>query len=452
MTNTSPGSAGDPSFFTEKLTRRQNMTKRLLLAMAATTAVALAAVAWQYRAPAETPLELSPGNPPLAVTTLVAQPVESYTRQRNYTGIVREARRSELSFQRAGEVVEVVVDEGAEIDAGQVLARLDERHVRARRAQLTAQVKEAQAVLAELLAGPRQETIAAKRAELRALESQAAVLAKQLARREQLVQAASVSREEYETFLFQHRAAQARADVARRQLEELLAGTRDEQIAAQRARLAQLDAQLTDVAHDLEDTKLTAPFAGRVAGRRIDEGTVVAAGAPVLEVIDDRQLESWVGLPTAAAAVLEVGDEYPLTVDGKAVAARVHSLAPDVDRTTRTRNVILRLNAAATDVLPGQVVRLAVREEVKQSGYWVPTTALVHGVRGLWSLFVVETTEGAEVIARRDVELLDTVGAGSFVRGTLQPGDRIVASGTHRVVIGQRVTTEAEKLAQELYK
>jgi tRNA-guanine family transglycosylase len=39
------------------------------------------------------------------------------------------------------------------------------------------------------------------------------------------VKNASVSREEYETFLYDYRAAKARADVARRQLEEMLAGT-----------------------------------------------------------------------------------------------------------------------------------------------------------------------------------------------------------------------------------
>jgi len=53
------------------------------------------------------------------------------------------------------------------------------------------------------------------------------------------------------------------------------------------------------------------------------------------------------------------------------------------------------------------------------------------------------------VIARRDVELLDTVGTDSFVRGTLQSGDAIVASGTHRVVVGQRVTTQSEVLARK---
>ena len=90
---------------------------------------------------------------------------------------------------------------------------------------------------------------------------------------------------------------------------------------------------------------------------------------------------------------------------------------------------------------------MSVNETVDQSGYWVPTTSLTRGKRGLWSVFVVEDLQQREAIARRDVELLDTVGTQSFVRGTLQTGDRIVASGTHRVVVGHHVTTANKRIA-----
>ena len=52
------------------------------------------------------------------------------------------------------------------------------------------------------------------------------------------------------------------------------------------------------------------------------------------------------------------------------------------------------------------------------------------------------------IVGRCDVEVLDTVGGDSFVRGTLQPGDQIVASGTQRIVLGQRVIVQNESLAQ----
>ena len=439
----------EDSFFAQKLTKRQNVTKRIFKLAAGLIVLAVIAVAVQTSRTATSAVALPTTEAKiLPVTTLTVQRVDSYARQRAYTGLLRESRRSQLSFQRGGELLELLVDEGQPVVAGQTLGRLDARHIRAQRAQVEAQVAEAKAVLDELLAGPRQETIAAKQAELRAQLSQSQVLEKQLARRKQLVRTTSVSREEFETYLHDYEAAVARQDVVQRQLDELLAGTRKEKIAAQRARLAQLDAQLTDIVHDLEDTQLVAPFAGRVAKRFVDEGTVIAAGSPVLEIIDDTQLEAWVGLPPAAANALQVGEQRELLISGEPMEATVQSLAPDVQQATRTRNVILRLHTDEQTALPGQVVRLTIDEKVSDTGYWVPTTALTRGARGLWSLYVVEN----DIVTRRDIELLDTVGTESFVRGTLQSGDQIVASGAHRVVVGQRVKIQFDRLAENVQR
>ena len=67
------------------------------------------------------------------------------------------------------------------------------------------------------------------------------------------------------------------------------------------------------------------------------------------------------------------------------------------------------------------------------------------GERGLWSAYVVTlpaspSAQGAgSRVARRDVEVLHTEGDRVLVRGMLQPGDRVIASGTHRIVPGQVV-------------
>ena len=437
----------ESNFFAQKMTRRQNLTKRILalLALGAIAAVVFTAQkGWSTSSPVAAGSVVGATNQPLPVVTVLADRVQSYTRERHYTGLLREVRRSQLSFQRGGEVVKLLVDQGQPVEAGQLLGQLDKRHIQAAQQQLAAQIQEAKAVLDELIAGPRQETIAAKQAELRAQQAQSQILAKQLARRKQLLDTASVSKEEYETFLFDYEAAVARTDVIQRQLDELLAGTRVEQIAAQRARLAQFDAQMADLVHDLEDTTLVAPFAGRVAQRLIDEGTVISASTPVFEIIDDTHLEAWIGLPTAGTKAITVGDQRELVIEGQTVMAEVQSLAPDVDQATRTRNAILKLETSNPRLLPGQVVRLAVDEQVLQSGFWLPTTALTRGSRGLWAVYVVEGAKVGEV-ARRDVELLDTVGNQSFVRGSLQSGEQVIASGTHRVVVGQQVAIDINK-------
>ncbi|MEM9659675.1 MAG: efflux RND transporter periplasmic adaptor subunit, partial [Planctomycetota bacterium] len=361
-------------------------------------------------------------------------------------GVDREARRSELAFQRAGELVEVLVDDGDLVEKEELLARLDSRHTKARQAQLMAGQAEAQAVLDELLAGPRVETIAAKRADLRSRQAERDTLSSQVRRREKLVSGASISREEYETLNYELAAAVARVDVVQRQLDEMLAGVRPEKIAAQRARLAQIDASLADVAHDLADAELTAPFSGRISRRIVDEGAVLSTGAPVVEIVEVDRLEVRIGLPPQSVARLAIGDAFTLDADDRSVTATVQAIGPEVSLETRTRDVVLSVvaSAGAPTLLPGQIVRLAFEERIDQSGAWLPTTALTQADRGLWAVYVVERREdGAEAVARRDVELLDTEGDRSFVRGLLRDGDAVIASGAHRVVVGQRIEVEA---------
>ncbi|MEN0110049.1 MAG: HlyD family efflux transporter periplasmic adaptor subunit, partial [Planctomycetota bacterium] len=306
-----PAGAGGV-FFGQALTRRQFLTPRrrtpsgpIAFALAIGVLVGDTAVAQRSGPRSGMPVSVSP-----------AEPVESFLRERVYTGTLVARRRSTLSFERAGKVVELLADEGARVSAGQLLARLDTRRLDARRAQAVADLSEGNAVLRELVAGPRQETIAAATAEVRNLAAQRDVVARNLQRRERLVPTGAITREEYDETVFELRAADARVDVAQKKLDELLAGTRVEQVAAQRARVGAIEARVADINHELEDSTLVAPYAGRVARRQVDEGAVVGAGERVFEIVEDDALEAWIGVPPTSAGRLQVGEPIRVTIAG----------------------------------------------------------------------------------------------------------------------------------------
>ncbi|MGI9455235.1 MAG: hypothetical protein ACR2NU_01670, partial [Aeoliella sp.] len=120
---------------------------------------------------------------------------------------------------------------------------------------------------------------------------------------------------------------------------------------------------------------------------------------------------------------------------------------PEVDPTTRTRTVVLSLDAsAAAHIVHGQVVRLELEETIEASGFWLPVTSLTKGPRGLWTSFVVVKSDPKDStladlyrVESRDVEVVNTQSNRILVHGTLNPGDKVIASGTHRVVPGQLV-------------
>jgi HlyD family secretion protein len=74
------------------------------------------------------------------------------------------------------------------------------------------------------------------------------------------------------------------------QLELLMAGVRDEEIAAAAAGVAEAEAALQQIRASLADTELRAPFAGTLAALHVKAGEQVVAGMPVAELAD---LTSW---------------------------------------------------------------------------------------------------------------------------------------------------------------
>ncbi len=216
----------------------------------------------------------------LPVQVIPVEAVTQYELERTYSGELVARRSSALGFERAGTVVELRVEEGDRVAAGQLLAVLDARSLDSQRQELLAQRAQAQAQAQELQAGPRPEAIAAARAAVADLQQQLELAERKTERREYLYTEGAIAREDLDQETYNARALRGRLGQAQSQLDELLAGTRREQIAAQQARVQQLEVAIQSLDVELDKSILRAPFAGRVSQRAVDEGVVVRRSWP----------------------------------------------------------------------------------------------------------------------------------------------------------------------------
>jgi len=383
----------------------------------------------------------------LSVETLTAEAVSSYEVSRSYTGEIAALRSSDLGFNRGGELVQVLVDEGDRVSSGQALAQLDTQNLQMQKRQLEAQKAEAQARLLELERGARQEDIAAAQAEVRDFENQLRLQEQQRSRRQFLYEQGAIARDQLDEFIFGAETLQARLDRAKSNLDRLLNGTRPEQIEAQQAIVQQLEASIADIDVDISKSTLTAPFNGIVAARQVDEGVVVGAGQSVVQLVENEAPEARIGMPENAARRLQTGDAVTVNVGAERYGATVKTVLPEVNPDTRTQVVVFQLEQTALSrINPGQTVRVELTETIPTSGIWLPTQALTQDIRGLWSAYVlvpthVEKTDQKDTyeVQPKAVEILHQESDRVLVQGTLQEGDRIVASGVHRLVPSQQV-------------
>ena len=379
----------------------------------------------------------------LSVETLTAEAVDSYDVTRTYTGEIVALRASDLGFERGGELISVLVQEGDVVSVGMPLAQLDISNLQTQRQQLEAERARAVAQLTELETGPRIEDIATAEANVREIEQQLVLQGIQLSRREYLYAEGAVSKESLDEFAYGEEVLQARLDQANSSLQELRNGTRREQILAQQAAVKQLDAAIADLDVTIGKSTLRSPFAGIVSARQIDEGTVVGAGQSIVRVVENLAPEARVGMPVDVASELQVGDIQMVNLGANLYTATVTALLPEVDPETRTQVVVLQLEeATVSQISPGQTVRVDMTETIASRGIWLPTAALTQDVRGLWSAYVLLPTNEDDTVYEvqpQTVEILHQEENRTLVRGTVQQGERIVSSGIHRLTPGQQV-------------
>ncbi len=398
-----------------------------------------------------------PGRERLPLLSARVEPVEvrsGFEASRAFVGRVEPARASRLGFEHGGLLVEVVVDSGDEVEAGEVLAILNRQALTSNRAEIVARRDRAASELKEMIAGPRSEVIQAATAEVEQREALRDLARRTTHRIASLQSRNAATAQEYDEARFAERAEEARLQGVRARLEELLAGTRPEQIEAQRALVRQLEAELRTIDIDLEKSVLRAPFSGTIAERFLDEGEVVSAGEPVVRLLETGRLEVRVGIAGDEADRIKVGQVEALTIQGQEYSASVRAVRPDRGDRTRTVTLLLRLEEPGS-VRPGDLAIFRRSRFVEEVGAWVPTTALSEGVRGLWTCSVALPGSSRHPLATHRVERLavevvhlDTDRA--FVRGPLLGGELVIVDGLQRLVKGQGIVLEGSNLEGEV--
>lgn len=231
-----------------------------------------------------------------------------------------EFDRITLPAPAAERVVAIEVREGEPVRTGQPLLRLDPARTRAELATARAQARQQRERLAELEAGPRREDIDKARANLAAAQAQAREARAYYARLAPLrgngyVAAADLDRA---------RAAAGNADgqvaAAQAALDELLHGTRPEQLAQARAAVAAADAQVDAQQVLLGKLAVVAPRAGRVDSLPYKLGDQAPVGAPLAILLAGDAPYARIYVPEPQRAGVRVGDMMRVFVAGRAQA------------------------------------------------------------------------------------------------------------------------------------
>ena len=210
-----------------------------------------------------------------------------------------DLRQVELPFRDNERIIEVLVEEGDKVKAGQVLARLDAGRLRPRILQAEAQVAAQSEVFRRLRTGSRPEEIAQARAGVDSARADEKIAASRYERLLGISRASgdrAISQLDLDEAQAHQQVAQASLQSAREALQMAVAGARAEDLAKEKALLDAANAELALLRRQLADADLIAPMAAVVRSRLMEPGEMATPQRAVfsLAITDPKWVRAYV--------------------------------------------------------------------------------------------------------------------------------------------------------------
>ena len=328
---------------------------------------------------------------PVAVSTGQVKIQSGFETPINVFGLVESPKATSLSFDVAGQVTRMLVDEGDVVKKGDMLAQQDIARLNARKRELQAAIERANADL---------------------------VLAKVNSDRTTLL-------------------VERKLESAQR-LDEAKAN-----LNVAKAQVSEMQAALESLNVEIRKTTLISPFDGVVNRRFFDEGSVVSAGSPVFGITSTENYQVRFAVPAEVVEQFDGNKAVIVRVGDTTVAGAVTQRLPVRNLQTRTIDILVTLNSNEK-VRPGDMAILSALRSHAETGTWLPVSALSNGLRGLWRVLVLPS-KGNATLQARVVEVVYTDGSKAFVRGALEDGDVYVDEGTHKLAPGQMVAVPGQQ-------
>ena len=304
------------------------------------------------------------------------------------TGSVSAPQDASLSAQSAGTLIRLA-EVGTRVAEGDVIARLDDRLIRA--------------------------ALDGARANLESASSQAQLAEETWRRQEPLYRDSIISALEFETVTTQRNQA--------------------------RAALAQANAALAQAEQQLENTYLRAPFSGTVEERFTNAGEQVMPGMPVARIVNTRNLKVVAGVPEVYAADIQVGTPVHLAFRAYGDASKqatVSFVGNVINPQNRTFSIEIKVDNDSGILKPAMIADLKLTRRVLADRIVIPQTSILRDENGS-SVYLAISAANGKIAERRAIVLGPSFAGETVVMEGLSAGDELIVAGQMSVTEGDRI-------------
>ena len=366
-----------------------------------------------------------------------------------FTADILPAQQAAIFSKVSGYIRRIHADRGDFVNAGQLLAEIDDLELRAAVDQARAALQTGEAgfeVARSALEGNR-ANLENQQANLTKARAVADNDARQAERMKKLFERGLVAATDFENARTTAESSRASVQAADAQLRvaEVQITTAQSQVRLALAQIQSYRAALQLAETNLANTRLLAPFSGYVSQRNLDPGAAVSAQSAgtntasvgILTLQDIQTVKVQIEVPERNIARVTVGSRVRLTVDpyqGEIFAGSVARVVHNLDPRTRTMGVEVEIPNPAGRLKPGMFARVEVLVEIRHDALTIPSEAVRLGEA---QPPVMVVREG--VVEAAPVELGAADVRGVQVLKGLSDTDQVILQGKDLVKAKQRV-------------
>lgn len=345
----------------------------------------------------------------LAVVTAASVEQGDFSISAEFVGTLQAISFAELYAKANGPVTRLFAETGDRVQAGQVLAQVDD---------------------AEALQGVRQAEAALKMAEATRAQRQAALQVAQTdaARTEGLYAKKLVAEQDYQAVQAALLSAEAQLRLSEAQIEQAKANVSQAQL-------------------QLDNTRVRAPFDGFIGKRLMDLGAMSSTSRPVFTLVDVSTIKTTVPLVDKDVTHIRPGQAVSIASDafpGRIFDGKVARISPVFNPETGTTDAEIEVGNPGGVLRPGMLVRVSIAYQTEQAALLVPYASVVRSGEGAHLFIAEEQEEGAWSARQVPVRVLGTGNSRQgermmAVEGTIQAGDQVVTIGQENLRDGATV-------------
>ncbi|MCA1904123.1 MAG: efflux RND transporter periplasmic adaptor subunit [Cyanobacteria bacterium KgW148] len=341
-----------------------------------------------------------------------------------------------LSPKVGGKLVELLVEQGDRVEAGQIVAKMDSSSIEPQILQAQSAVSSARANLERLRNGSRIEDINAAKAQVEAARARRDLAQKRLDRFQDLAKQGVIARDRLDEIIADADSAEANLRDRQKQLERLINGSRPEDIAQAQAQLEEAEARLKAAQVQLEDTLIRAPFDGIISQKYTNVGafvtptttaSVTSSATSTSVVALARGLEILAEIPEVDIGQVTIGQPVEIIADAfpdEVYQGKVRLIAPEavVQQNVTSFQVRIDLISGTDRLRSGMNVELKLKGKEIPQAIVVPTVAIVTqgGQNGVYI-----AQEGQRQPEFRPVTIGLTIRQQTQILSGLQGGERV---------------------------